>query len=178
MPAFNFSDDQIKDIATFLLQRNQATANRMEYKLQNVVTGDPKLGEAYFSQRCATCHSGTNDLAHIATKYEPDALQGRFLYPRNSRRRGMAAGPVDPRSQTTVTVMLASGQSYSGVLEQIDDFSVALTEQSGEHHSWLFDEEKGMKVEVHDPLKEHAELLKQYSNADMHNILAYLETFK
>ncbi|MDQ2712469.1 MAG: c-type cytochrome [Acidobacteriota bacterium] len=178
MPAFNFGEDQIKDIATFLLQRNQAAANRMEYKLQNVVTGDPKEGEAYFSAHCASCHSGTGDLAHIATKFQPDALQGRFLYPRESRHFGQAGTPPDPRGEKTVTVTLASGQSYSGVLEHIDDFSVAITDQAGEHRSWLYEEEKGLKVDIHDPLKEHAELLRQYSNADMHNILAYLETFK
>ena len=38
--------------------------------------------------------------------------------------------------------------------------------------------EHNIKVEVQDPLAEHVELLKKYTNADMHNILAYLETLK
>jgi cytochrome c oxidase cbb3-type subunit 3 len=33
-------------------------------------------------------------------------------------------------------------------------------------------------VEVHDPLAAHAELLKKYTDADMHNMLAYLVTLK
>jgi small nuclear ribonucleoprotein (snRNP)-like protein len=90
----------------------------------------------------------------------------------------MPGPPPDPRAEKTVTVTLASGQTFTGKLERIDDFSVALTDPSGEYHSWLFDAEKGINVQVHDPLKEHAELLRQYTNADMHNILAYLETMK
>ena len=33
-------------------------------------------------------------------------------------------------------------------------------------------------MEVHDPLAAHAELLRQYTDADMHNVLAYLVTLK
>ncbi len=179
MPSFsNLTDAQIKDIAAFLLGRTQAAANRMSYKILNIVTGDPNAGEVYFSAHCAGCHSPTGDLAHIAAKFEPVALQTRFLYPRTEHWPGMPGPPPDPREQKTVTVTLTSGQSYSGTLDHIDDFSVALTDSSGEHHSWLFEDEKEMKVEVNDPLKMHAALLKQYTDADMHNILAYLETLK
>ncbi len=178
MPAFSFNDAQIKDIATFLLSRSQAAANRMDYKILNIVTGDAKDGEAFFSAHCASCHSPTGDLAHIASKYEPTDLQSRFLYPMQHHYPGAPGPPPDPKSEKTVTVTLLSGQSYTGKLDHIDDFSVSLTEPSGEHRSWLFDEERGIKVDVHDPLAGHAELLSQYSNADMHNVLAYLETLK
>ncbi|HZQ53085.1 MAG TPA: c-type cytochrome [Bryobacteraceae bacterium] len=179
MPSFsNLTDAQIKDIAAFLLERTQAAANRMSYKILNIVTGDPKAGEAYFNVHCASCHSATGDLAHIAGKFDPVALQSRFLYPRTERWPGAPGPPPDPRAEKTVTVKLPSGQTYEGTLDRIDDFSVSLTDSSGQHHTWLFDEEKGMDVDVHDPLKTHAELLRQYTDADMHNILAYLETLK
>ncbi len=179
MPAFtNFTEAQIQDIAQYLLSRNQAAANRMDYKILNINTGDPKAGEAYFSAHCANCHSATGDLAHIASKMEPVALQSRFLYPKQSHYPGMPGPAPDPRAQKTVTVTLPSGPSYSGKLDHLDDFSVSLTDDSGEHHSWLFDQEKGIQVKVKDPLQAHEELLKQYTNADMHNILAYLETLQ
>lgn len=177
MPKFNLTEAQIKDIAAFLLGRTQAAANRGTYQIQNIVTGDAKAGETYFSAHCSSCHSTSGDLAHIASKFDPVALQSRFLYPRDRRRRD-AEGPANPRTETTVKVTLASGQSYEGRLERIDDFSVALVEPSGEYHSWLFDAEKGIKVDVHNPLQAHADMLPQYTNADMHNILAYLETLK
>lgn len=177
MPAFNLTDAQIRDVAAFLLSRNQAAANRMEYKILNVVTGDPKAGEGYFSAHCASCHSAEGDLAHIGSKMDPVALQSRFLYPSTPNSFGMRVAP-DPRAQTTVNVRLASGQTFSGQLDRIDDFSVSLTDSSGQHRSWLFDSEPGIKVQVNNPLQAHIELLKQYTDTEMHNVLAYLETLK
>ncbi len=46
------------------------------------------------------------------------------------------------------------------------------------YRSWVYDDVQGIHVEVHDPLEQHLKLLRQYSDADMHNILAYLETLK
>ena len=71
---------------------------------------------------------------------------------------------------------LASGQTVSGTLEYLDDFDVALRDASGDYHS--FSRDAHLKVEVHDPLAAHAELLKKYTDADMHNLLAYLVTLK
>lgn len=178
MPAFpNLTEDQVHDIAQFLLGRTQAAANRMEYTIQNIVTGDPRAGQDYFQGHCADCHSPAGDLAHIATKYEPVTLEGRFLYPGNSNPFGFGP-PPDPRAQKTVTVTLPSGKTYSGALAHIDDFSVALRESSGVYRSWVYDDVKGIRVKVHDPLAQHLTLLHHYSDADMHNILAYLETLK
>jgi mono/diheme cytochrome c family protein len=177
MPAFGLTDPQISDIAAFLLSRTQAAANRMEYKILNVVTGDPKAGETYFTAHCASCHSPAGDLAHIASKMDAAALQSRFLYPR-ARQSFSAATPPDPRAQSTVSVTLASGQTFTGKLDRIDDFSVSLTDQAGEHRSWLLESSPGIKVEVTNPLQTHIDMLKQYTDADMHNILAYLETLK
>lgn len=177
MPGFaNLTDDQVHDIAQFLLGRTQAAANRMEYTIQNIVTGDPHAGQAYFQAHCAECHSPAGDLEHIANKFDPVALEGRFLYPANNPY-GMGP-PPDPRTLKHVTVTLPSGTTYSGVLVHIDDFSVALRDDSGAYRSWVYDDVQGIRVAVHDPLEQHLKLLRQYSDADMHNILAYLETLK
>ena len=177
MPGFaNLNDDQVHDIAQYLLGRTQAAANRMEYTIQNIVTGDPQAGETYFQAHCSTCHSPSGDLAHIAGKFDPVALEGRFLYPANNPY-GMGP-PPDPRALKHVTVKLPSGETYSGVLVHLDDFSVALKDDAGAYRSWVYDDVPGIHVEVHDPLEQHLKLLRQYSDADMHNILAYLETLK
>ena len=170
MPAFHLPPDQIQDIAAFLRSRQQAAIDRNAYSILNVVTGDREKGREYFNGagRCHSCHSPTGDLAGIAKKYDAVTLQSRFLYPR--QRAGEA--PVHPQ----VTVTLASGQPFSGALEYLDDFNVALRDASGEYHS--FSRDAHVKVEVHDPLAAHAELLKKYSDADMHNLLAYLVTLK
>lgn len=173
MPAFAFTSAQIRDIAAFLRARQQAAINRTAYKIQNVVTGDAKKGEAYFESKCGSCHSPEGDLKGIADKYDAVALQSRFLYPESHARRG---GAGLKRIPTPVTVTLASGRKVSGELEYIDDFNVALRDSSGEYHS--YERGAGVKVEVKDPLAGHLALLKQYTDQDMHNLTAYLVTLK
>ena len=77
----------------------------------------------------------------------------------------------------TVTVTLPGGETFSGPLERIDDFNVSLRDSSGEFHSIARDG-ASPKVEVHDPLKAHLDLLSKYTDADIHNVTAYLVTLK
>jgi cytochrome c oxidase cbb3-type subunit III len=170
MPAFHLPEDQIQDIAAFLRSRQQAAIDRNAYSILNVVTGDREKGREFFNGagRCRSCHSPTGDLAGIAKKYDPVTLQSRMLYPRSRQNESQL------RPQVTVTV--ASGQSFSGTLEFVDDFNVGLRDASGEYHGFARDAR--VKVEIRDPLAAHADLLKKYTDADMHNVLAYLETLK
>ena len=166
MPPFaSLTEAQRSDIAQFLHMQVELAANRGGYKLLNVVTGDAKKGEQYFNGegRCNTCHSPTGDLAHIASKYEqPDQLQNRFVFP----------GPERDRK---VTVTLPSGQTVSGTLKRMDDFHVSMWDSSGNFRSFPRD---GVKVEVEDQLAGHRKLLAQYTDADIHNLTAYLVTLK
>lgn len=177
MPPFPMTDQRISDIAAFLRSRQQAAINRNAYQIHNVVTGDAAKGQAYFNGtgKCNTCHSPTGDLKGIGSKYEPVALQARFLYPetRGFGRRG-ADGPRPKPMPVTVT--LPSGQRISGGLESLDDFNVSLRDASGVYHSWT--RQDGLRVDVRDPLAGHQELLPKYTDADMHNVLAYLVTLK
>ncbi len=164
MPAFpSLTPAQIFDVAEFLHARVQDAANRSSYKLLNVVTGDPKAGEAFFNAHCTSCHSATGDLAHIAGKYEPADLQAVFLYPDK-------VAPPD-----TVTVRLPDGQTLTGTLKRQDDFNISIIDKSGMFHSWPVN---SVKFEINDPLAGHRQLLALYTDADMHNILAYLVTLK
>jgi hypothetical protein len=76
-----------------------------------------------------------------------------------------------------VTVTLPSGESVSGTVDHIDDFNVSLYDSAGEYHSFGRDGATP-KVEVHDPLKAHRDLLAQYTDADIHNMTAFLVTLK
>ena len=78
----------------------------------------------------------------------------------------------------TVTVTLASGQSFSGKLEQVDDFTVSLRDSDGNFRSFARDTANPPRVEIHDPLQAHTELLRKYTDADIHNVTAYLVTLK
>jgi len=176
MPPFAMTEAQIKDIAAFLRFRQQEAINRSAYKIQEVATGDPKKGEAYFNGagKCNSCHSPTGDLKGVGSKYDSVALQSRFLYPET--RGGRRSGAVPAGKPTLITVTLANGEKVSGTLDYIDDFNVALRDSSGTYLS--FSRTEGMKLDIRDPLAAHQELLSKYTDADMHNLFAYLETLQ
>ena len=175
MPAFpNMTLDQVKDISAFLRSRTQAAANRMSYKILNVVTGDAKAGAAYFDQNCKSCHSPIGDLAGIGNKFgEPANLQNRFLYPGPAGRGNFGGGP---RSKPImVTVKYGGDKTITGTLEYRDDFTLGMRDSQGNYQS--FDATK-VTFELKDPYAEHERLLPLYTDKNIHDLLAYLVTLK
>ncbi len=165
------TDAQIVDLSHFIHQRVEAIAsNRNARAPINVLTGDVEAGRAYFNGagKCSTCHSETGDLEGIATRIPvPVNLQQRMLFP--SLTRGSSR-------QVEVTVTPAAASPVSGTLERIDDFNVSLRDATGEYRT--FRRMPNLKVEVRDPLAAHHELLDRSTDADMHNVVTYLETLK
>lgn len=178
MPAFpSFTPEQIADIAAFLHSRTQATANRFMYEIKGLMTGNAKAGEAFFNGagKCNTCHSPTGDLAGIAAKFQPADLQRRFLDPEPTWVDLLMGKKVKPPAPAKVIITLATGEIVSGDLVHIDEFSVTFRDSNGWTRSVSRQE---AKVDIKDPLAAHRDLLPQYTDADMHNMLAYLETLK
>jgi cytochrome c oxidase cbb3-type subunit III len=178
MPAFPaLTAEQIADIAAFLKSRKQATSNRFAYVIQGLLTGNAKAGEAYFNGagKCSTCHSPTGDLAGIATRFEPVDLQRRFLSPGPSLLDSFMGKKSKPLPPAKVTVRWPSGETVSGTLVRQDEFHVEMKDESGWHRSFL---REGVQVDIQDPMSFHREQLATYNDADMHNLLAYLETLK
>jgi cytochrome c oxidase cbb3-type subunit 3 len=64
----------------------------------------------------------------------------------------------------------------TGDLVRIDDFTVSLKTAAGEFRTWARTD--ALAVVLNDPLKGHQELLESYTDADMHNVVRYLETLK
>ncbi len=171
MPGFNnLSAGQISDIVVFL--HNQADealhSNGVprDYPLKKLLTGNAEAGKAYFNGAggCAKCHSVTGDLAGVARKYNPLDLQQRMLYPAG---RGGA--------HVNATVTLANGQKMEGQVLSDDEFDIAITGPDGVYHAWP---KSAVKAELHDPLAAHRELFTKYTDADIHNLYAYLATLK
>ncbi len=128
----------------------------------------------------SACHSVTGDLAGIGKKYDPFSLQLRWV---NPGPVPVVPGPAEApalqmaRGTPKVTVSLPSGETYSGALIHISDFDVSLRDPSGDLRS--FARQGGLpKVVLTDPLKAHKDMLRQYTDADIHNITAYLVTLK
>jgi mono/diheme cytochrome c family protein len=173
MPQFaSFTNTELYELAEFLHQRVELAANRGTYQLLNVLTGDPKAGEAWFQGAggCVRCHSPTGDLAHIGSKLNPPDLQQTLLYPAS---RARASGPG---GEQTATVTLASGEKITGRVKKLDDFHVSLFDNAGDFHSIPITD--GVTVKLEDRLAAHRELLDKYTDSDMHNITAYLATLK
>jgi cytochrome c oxidase cbb3-type subunit III len=175
MPKLNLTEPQIADTVAWLHVRTYSAGHRNTYAFGDVVTGDAKKGEAYFNGagKCNTCHSPTKDLAGIAAKTDPFALQSRWLHPGPSGRGAKLSDTATP----TVTVTLKSGETVSGKLDRIDDFTVSLRDSAGDFHAFTRDGAEP-KVEIHDPLKFHTDMLRHYTDADIHNMTAYLVTLK
>ncbi|HVW84398.1 MAG TPA: c-type cytochrome [Bryobacteraceae bacterium] len=175
-PSANFTQAQVQDLSHFIHQRVGDTLRGSPiFHAQDVLTGDPKAGEAYFNGagKCNTCHSVKGDLAGIGSKYEPIDMQQKFLFPKPAfGGRGLRSSG----KSVTVTVTPPSGKAVTGVLLQLDDFNVSLRDSDGEYHG--FTRTPALKVKVNDPYEAHAKLLDQITDKNMHDVTAYLETLK
>jgi cytochrome c oxidase cbb3-type subunit III len=179
MPKFAMTEQQISDIANFLHNSIAAASDRDTYKILDIVTGDPKAGEAYFNGagKCNSCHSVTGDLKGIGSKYKPVTLQDRLLMPQDRSSESNSSPSAHSKATVTVTVTFPSGESFSGDLVGIDDFAVALRDADGTYHSFARNKD-APHVDIHNPLKAHSDMLMQYTDADIHNLTAYLVTLK
>jgi cytochrome c oxidase cbb3-type subunit III len=167
MPAMPLTDAQANDIAAFLHARaaEALSSNGVPsgYPVEKLLTGNADAGKAFFNGAggCNKCHSPTGDLDKVATKYPPIDLEAHMLYPEGRR--------------TTVVVTLLSGEQIKGPLVHVDEFMVSLRDGSGGYRSFS---REHVKVELQDALVAHRDLLGKLSQADVHNLFAYLETLK
>ena len=177
MPKFTLTPANVSDLGAWIHREVTGAAERTGYKRPNVFTGDAKKGEAFFNGgvgKCSTCHSPTGDLAGIGKKYDPPVLQLKTVFPQAVAFGHRAtSGTTKP---VTVTVTSPSGESVTGVLLEMDDFNVALRDASGKYRS--FKRTPEVKVEKNDPYAAHVALLDQYTDKDIHDVVAYLETLK
>lgn len=169
------TETQILILAHFLRDRlNDTLRGAPGFKPGDILTGDAKAGEAYFTGEggCTQCHSPTGDLAAIGRRMDPVTIQQRFLFPSNagSRRRSTPAPAV------TVTVTTAAGETLTGDLVHMDDFTVALRDASGAYRSVT--RTPGVRVAKKDPYAAHVELLSKITDKAIHDVVAYLETLK
>jgi mono/diheme cytochrome c family protein len=167
MPAFNLSSEEVGSIIAFIRAREAAAVarpgGRRGVAVADLQTGNVEAGRKYFDGPggCGKCHSPNGDLAGVATRYEGLQLEERMLYPRGAK--------------STVTVTTASGQKISGTLAYLDEFTVALRDRDGIYHSWPISR---VHYAVQSPVDAHAELFSKYTDDDIHNLMAYLQTLR
>jgi cytochrome c oxidase cbb3-type subunit 3 len=167
MPPFDRSEDQIAGLVAFIhTQQTRAltrTGGRKGVDAADLQTGNAEAGKRYFEGAggCATCHSPTGDLAGIASHFRGLELEEQMLYPKHAKSK--------------VTVTLASGQTISGTLAYLDEFTVALTDPAGSYRSWRTGD---VKFKVDAAVNAHIELFNKYTDDDIHNLMAYLQTLR
>lgn len=166
MPAFTVSDHELSAIVAYihaqrtLLEKNGQRRGVDEADLQ---TGNVEAGKRYFNGegKCASCHSPTGDLAGLASRLKGLRLEERMLNPGKTAMRA--------------TVITPDGKSFTGKVTYEDEFVIGITDAGGWYRSWPTDK---VKVTIDDPARAHIDLLTKYTDADIHNLMAYLQTLK
>ena len=133
----------------------------------DLATGNAEAGRAYFNRAgsCSGCHSATGDLAGVASRYQGLTLLQRMLYP--------SGRPAPARPKVTVT--LASGQTVVRDLASEDEFTIVTLDPAGTRQTY---EKSAVKYKIDDPMSAHFAQLGKYTDDDMHNVFAYLDTLK
>jgi cytochrome c oxidase cbb3-type subunit 3 len=181
MPPFALSEPDLKAVVAYIHDQkkkiDESPGRRRKVSEADVSTGNAEAGKRYFEGPggCTKCHSAAKDLAGVATRYRGLALMQRMLYPTPQNAARGAEGEQPKPNPTTVTVTLPSGQTISGSLAHHDEFTIALKDASGWYHSWPT---ATVKYTIDDPLKAHADQLSKYTDDDIHNLVAYLQTLK
>jgi len=167
MPPFPFSDQQTATLIAFIRERVTAAAamngKRRGVDVADLQTGNVEAGKQYFNGAggCSKCHSATGDLAGIASRYTGLHLEERMLYPQGVKSK--------------VAVTLSSGETINGTLAYLDEFTVGLRDSSDTYRSWAT---KNVKFKVDSPVEAHVEQFPKYTDADIHNLMAYLQTMR
>jgi cytochrome c oxidase cbb3-type subunit 3 len=178
MPKINLTADQVADIAAFIHSFPVGGYDVSRMTPPSILVGDAKSGESIFKSKCASCHSVTGDLKGLASRIsEPKRLQNTFLLPSASNRAGPDGTSLVHVPPTTVSVTDGSGHKTEGTLIRIDDFVVTLRTADGTPQTFRRDDEQP-KVEIHDPLKPHRDMLPLYTDREIHDLTSYLVTLK
>jgi cytochrome c oxidase cbb3-type subunit 3 len=167
MPRFSLPEAEIAAVVAFIHdQKTKAEAlvgTRRGVDVADLQTGNVEAGKIYFNGagKCASCHSPTGDLAGVAKRFEGLKLEERMLYPKGAKAR--------------VTVTLASGEKITGELAYQDEFTVGLKDAAHHYRSWPV---KNVKFSIDAPAEAHAEMLAKYTDDDIHNLMAYIQTLR
>lgn len=167
MPGFKFSSAEMTSLVAFIRERLKFAAahpgGRRGVDVADLQTGNVEAGRRYFNGAggCAKCHSPSGDLAGLATRYEGLKLEMRMLYPWDAK--------------STVTVTLASGEKITGTLAFEDEFTIGMRDLNGTYRSWATNR---VRYKVNSPANAHLDQFPKYTDDDIHNLMAYLQTLR
>jgi cytochrome c oxidase cbb3-type subunit 3 len=167
MPRFSLSDQELAELVAFIkTQKALAEAQkggRRGVDKEDLQTGNAEAGKKYFdgAGKCSSCHSAAGDLSGVAKRFEGLKLEQRFLYPKDVKAK--------------IVVTLQSGETVAGELAYQDEFNIALTDSTGRYRAWSVSR---VKFKIDAPVEAHADMLTKYTDTDIHNLMAYLQTLQ
>ncbi len=182
MPAIPMSPQDAKAVSAYVRSviatiGTQGMPPSVGREAPSILVGNATSGAAYFAAKCSGCHSATGDLQGIARKYpDPRMLQNTWVAGGRTGR-GPAAQNLSGARAVMVTLAMPSGEKVQGRLVRIDDFRITLSLEDGSVRTFRREDDVP-KIEFHDPLRPHKDLLAVYTDKDMHDVTAYLVTLK
>jgi mono/diheme cytochrome c family protein len=201
-PISQFTDAEITQLAQFLSEKvNETMRGSPTYVVlnENVLTGDPKAGEAFFKGAggCTKCHNDKErSLAGIGARYTTaQQLQARVLFPgpagggrggRGGRGRGAAAPAAvstagaeipKPDPLAPVTTITRPGQKPINVWT-VDEDAFFLTYRDAEGVTATIRKTPDVKITVTNPMQWHLDFAERLEDDVMHNLTAYLWSLK
>jgi cytochrome c oxidase cbb3-type subunit 3 len=77
-------------------------------------------------------------------------------------------------------VTTSDGQTFTGKLAHRDEFTISLVDSDGWTRSFAVvgPSVSPVKFTIDDPLRAHVEQLAKYTDRDMHDVFAYLQTLR
>jgi cytochrome c oxidase cbb3-type subunit 3 len=176
MPPFTVSDTELLALVAFIhdakLKSETLGGGRRSVDATDLSTGSVEAGKAYFNGAggCATCHQVTGEFAKVGSRYQGLGLLQRLLYPGSGPRFN------NPQPAPAVmTVKTADGKTVTGKLVYRDEFTISVMDADGWTKSWPV---ATVTITGEDPLKAHVDQLGKYTDADMHNVYAFLQSLK
>ena len=176
MPPFPLPNPDMMEIVAFIhdakVKAEALGGGRRRVDIADLQTGDVDAGKAYFNGPggCVTCHGPTTTIATVGTRYQGLALLQRMLYP-GSGGRGSTPQPAAPLLTATMT----NGDAFTGKLVYRDEFTITLADDEGWTRSWPM---KAVKITGDEPLRAHIDQLGKYTDKDMHDVFAYLQSLR
>jgi cytochrome c oxidase cbb3-type subunit 3 len=171
MPSFDLTVAEVGALIAFIhAQKTKFETlggGRRVVDATDLATGKADAGRRYFNRKgsCSGCHSVTRDLAGIASRYQGLLLLQRMLYP-----NGQPA-PAPPK----VSFTLPEGHTVIAPLVGQDEFTITVLDPMGARQKYA---RSAVKFKIDDPMSAHFDQLGKYTDKDMHDVFAYLETLK
>ena len=178
MPAIDINDADAQAVAAYVRTviggiQGQGKPPAEGHVDPSILVGNASEGKAYFDTKCSGCHSASGDMkAFVGRVKDQKRMQSTWV------EGGRNGGEFSAKRTPTAEVTLPSGEKIEGLVAQVDEFLITLKLADGTVRSIVRVSAVNPAMAIHDPLQRHREMLSEYTDKDIHDVTAYLETLR